>query len=188
MTSANSFFDYLVSLPIGELTKFGTAEWTRFVMAIHDVSVPLSAAATHPELVQTARNSARQISVYLECLANRMGQLSLSGHNPGEFPDMLYLLKSVLDLLLPLESKLGLAIEDQQDSNAMPSMGSILMAGRCPALVGLQETDFWSAYQNSGNDIPSYDVGLDFDGLFGGESGFELSHDEWMDAACNLNM
>ncbi|KAI9045896.1 fungal specific transcription factor domain-containing protein [Aspergillus affinis] len=187
-TTATEFLNYLVSLPMNELFNFTIAEWTRLIVVIRDVLEFLSAAASQPDLIPIARVHAQQVSVLLECLANRLTQGSQSGRNPGEFPDMLYLFKSVLDLLLPVEAKIGLPAEDEQDLSQTAHIGPQFKQGQCPALVGMRKTDFWSAYQNNLADMPSYDLEIDFGDLFGDAPGVELSHEEWIDAANTLNM
>ncbi|KAK1144927.1 hypothetical protein N8T08_004642 [Aspergillus melleus] len=188
ITTGNDFLTYLILLPMNQLFHFSAVEWSRLIVVIRNVLEALSAAARQPELIPIARVSAREISTLIECLANRLAQGSKSGRNPGEFPDMLYLFKSVMDLLLPVEEKIGLPAEDEQDPSQAAHIGPRFKPGQCPAMVGMRKTEFWSAYQNSPADVPSYDLGIDFGDLFGDGPGVTLSQEEWIDAANCLNV
>ncbi|KAF7595030.1 hypothetical protein BBP40_007631 [Aspergillus hancockii] len=186
MAKGRELLDYFSSIPMCHVPNFALAEWVRFVTVIQVLTQNLSVAADQPELALAVREESHQINLYLERLANRMGKLSRSGRNPGEFPDMFYMFKSVLGLLTPLP----FAAEYDQGQHPTPHPNLQYQKGQCPVLMGMRETDFWNAYRNSPSPTPlsAYDLGIDPGMLFpSDEHLLELSPDEWINATYNLN-
>ncbi|KAF7585238.1 hypothetical protein BBP40_011605 [Aspergillus hancockii] len=176
MTKARAFLDHFISVPTSEFSNFSHAEWERLITVIRVLTRTLSAAAGLPGIVVVAEEESRRLTKYLERLANRMGELSRSGRNPGEFPDMFFLFKSVLNLICPLP----LATHCYQDPCLAQDSEPQPRTYRCPVLTGLEETNFWDAYQTS---LPADDLGVDFEMLIpNDEHLFALSTEEWMNA------
>ncbi|KAF5859082.1 hypothetical protein ETB97_003324 [Aspergillus alliaceus] len=158
MTRGKAFLDHFLSISVPEFSKFSFAEWGRLITVIRVLTEILSASAGLPAIVVAAVEESRQLSIYLDCLANRMEKLSKSGRNPGDFPDVFYLFKSVLDILSPLPLATNYDNDPQFPLDSEPEW----KMNRCPVLAGIQDTDFWNAYQIS---VPPHDIGADFDML-----------------------
>ncbi|KAE8332869.1 hypothetical protein BDV39DRAFT_188933 [Aspergillus sergii] len=180
MSKGRVFLDYFISLPTSGFANFSFAEWDRLIVAIHVITEIISAAASLPGIVAAVGEESRTLTRYLECLANRMEKLSQSGRNPGEFPDMFYLFKSVLDLLCPLP------LAATYDQGLPPAVNPEQLLGmkRCPVLSGIRETEFWDAYQTS---LPADDIEIDLQMLFTNEFLSELPSEQWMDAPGNIS-
>ncbi|KAB8212029.1 hypothetical protein BDV34DRAFT_208516 [Aspergillus parasiticus] len=180
MSKGRAFLDYFISVPTSDFANLSFAEWERLIAAIHVITEIISAAANLPGIVAAVGEESRTLTRYLECLANRMEKLSQSGRNPGEFPDMFYLFKSVLDLLCPLP----LAATYEQGLPPAVNPEQHLGMKRCPVLSGIRKTEFWDAYQSS---VPADDIDIDLDMLFTNEFLSELSTEQWTDTSGNTS-
>ncbi|KAE8415270.1 hypothetical protein BDV36DRAFT_226489 [Aspergillus pseudocaelatus] len=180
MSKGRAFLDYFISVPTSNFAHFSFAEWDRLIAVIRVTTEILSAAAGLPGIIAAVGEESRTLTRYLECLANRMEKLSQSGRNPGEFPDMFYLFKSVLDLLCPLP------LAATYDQGLPPAVNSEPQPGmkRCPVLSGIQGTEFWDAYQTS---VPADDIEINLDMLFTNEFLSELPSEQWMDTSRNIS-
>ncbi|KAE8406290.1 hypothetical protein BDV37DRAFT_280885 [Aspergillus pseudonomiae] len=180
MRKARAFLDYFISVPTSNYHRFSFTEWDRLIAAIRVSTEILSAAAGLPGIVAAVGEESQTLTRYLECLANRMEKVSQSGRNPGEFPDIFYLFKSVLDLLCPLP----LAATYDQGMALAVNYEPRRSMQRCPVLSSIQETEFWDAYQTC---VPADDIDIDLETLFTNEYLSGLSSEEWVGAPGNIS-
>ncbi|KAE8378289.1 hypothetical protein BDV26DRAFT_281204 [Aspergillus bertholletiae] len=180
MSRARAFLDYFISVPACDFPHFSFTEWDRLIAGIRVFTEILSAAAGLPGIVAAVGEESRTLTRYLECLGNRMEKLSQSGQNPGEFPDLFYLFKSILDLLCPLP----LATTYDQGLSAAVKPEPRLGIKRCPVMSGIQDTEFWDAYQTS---VAADNIEIDLGMLFTDEFLLEPLPEQWMDASGNVS-
>ncbi|KAL3470435.1 hypothetical protein BJX99DRAFT_267450 [Aspergillus californicus] len=174
------FFETFLSIPQDQYLYFSIREWCQLISTISIASqlclssLPLK----HPPLSGWRRFQAStqaKIRIYLESLAHRMGVLSVSpSPTPVEaHPDLFCMLRSVLEILIPMyqsscdditsrsTNSSGDTEHDQVDAQSTtdtnPSTNpTTTSSSRCPVLNGtIRHTDFWQALEhNHGTSFP----------------------------------
>jgi hypothetical protein len=104
--------------------------------------------------------------IYLESLAHRMGNLSVTPIPSTQYPDFFCLFKSVLEIITPTyapppsgyqPADIGTGTcpvthqnQTEPYHREMDAQGAVRSASRCPILNGtIKDTDFWRAFEQS---------------------------------------
>ncbi|RAK89424.1 hypothetical protein BO79DRAFT_237186 [Aspergillus costaricaensis CBS 115574] len=177
-TEIRSFFEYFLSIPQGRYLSFSVRDWCQLILTISAASdiCFLSFASMSPIWTDFQINTRSGMLIYLESLSHRMSRLSVT--KAGETPDVYYMFKSVLDIVLSTYTPTSgdsssltstssrenacLREEPGQDVAATSSTPST----RCPMVNGsIRESEFWEAMKQSD---------LYLDGLASGVNGEDV--------------
>ncbi|PYI03551.1 hypothetical protein BO78DRAFT_463234 [Aspergillus sclerotiicarbonarius CBS 121057] len=161
VSEIRTFFEYFLSIPLDQYTSFSIRDWCQLILTISASSQICfkSPDITNPEWTNFRIKTRSSMLIYLESLSHRMSSLSVS--KPGETPDLYFMFKSVLDIVLPTYApptrstsypqscgtgRQSPVIEDHtREVVAPPSTSS-----RCPMMNGsIRQSEFWEAMQQS---------------------------------------
>ncbi|OOF98708.1 hypothetical protein ASPCADRAFT_394114 [Aspergillus carbonarius ITEM 5010] len=152
-----SFFEYFLSIPQDQYISFSIREWCQLILTISASSQIcfLAPTITNPQWTDFQTKTRSNMLIYLESLSHRMSSLSVT--KAGETPDMFFMFKSVLDIVLPTyapgsSSPKSKSSREQspvsEDSNQ--SVASPTPSTRCPMMNGsIRQSEFWEAMKQS---------------------------------------
>ncbi|RAK98745.1 Zn(II)2Cys6 transcription factor domain-containing protein [Aspergillus ibericus CBS 121593] len=208
VSEIRAFFEYFLSIPVDQYILLSKREWCLLILTISASSQIcfLSPAVSSPEWTHFQTKTRSSILIYLESLSHRMSSLSVS--KPGETPDVFFMFKSVLDIVLPtyapptcsssssssysIERLSPVSQDDNQEVTALPSPST-----RCPMMNGsIRKSEFWHSMEQSDLYLAEFGTGGDAEGVCtvgvpGVHSLFDDSGDwpsifsEWVNIATN---
>ncbi|PWY83872.1 hypothetical protein BO94DRAFT_557697 [Aspergillus sclerotioniger CBS 115572] len=173
-TAIRSFFEYFLSIPQEEYITFSIREWCQLILTISASSyicfLPLAPGSglTSPEWIDFQVKTRSNMLIYLESLSHRMCSLSVTKR--GDTPDLFFMFKSVLDIVLPTYAPVhgGSSAMREEESlrEGSPEMSVPTRSAtstRCPMMNGsIRQSEFWEAMEQSD---------LYFEGLGNGNGG-----------------
>lgn len=173
-----SFFEYFLSIPQDQYISFSVRDWCQLILTISAASdiCFLSFASMSPIWTDFQIKTRSGMLIYLESLSHRMSRLSVT--KAGETPDVYYMFKSVLDIVLSTYTPTSggssslTSRSSRENASLREEPGRYVAAisstpsTRCPMVNGsIQESEFWEAMKQSD---------LYLEGLAGGINGEDV--------------
>ncbi|OJJ73317.1 hypothetical protein ASPBRDRAFT_40982 [Aspergillus brasiliensis CBS 101740] len=156
-----SFFEYFLSIPQDQYTSFSVRDWSQLILTISAASQIcfLSPTPMIPRWTDFQTKTRSSMLIYLESLSHRMSRLSVA--KTGDTPDLFFMFKSVLDIVLstyapasresssPMSNSRGHCPVGRDTDRDMATARST-PATRCPMVNGsIRESEFWEAMKQS---------------------------------------
>ncbi|KAJ6044365.1 hypothetical protein N7499_006869 [Penicillium canescens] len=168
-SEVQEFLEALLSIPLDQYIYFSTREWCQIIMTISTASKLCFSHLAYADVTETRAfqiKTRAKMLIYLESLAHRMGNLSVTPILSTKYPDFFCLFKSVLEIITPTyapppssyqPADIGTGTcpvthQDQMEPyhQEMDAQGTSPSASRCPILNGtIKDTDFWRALEQS---------------------------------------
>ncbi|RAH55763.1 hypothetical protein BO85DRAFT_470105 [Aspergillus piperis CBS 112811] len=161
-TEIRLFFEYFLCIPPDQYIFFSVRDWCQLILAISAASDICFLSLASMSLIWTdfQIKTRSGILIYLESLSHRMSRLSVA--KAGETPDVFFMFKSVLDIVLSTyaptsgdssslapTSRRGNALEREETGRDVAATSST-PSTRCPMVNGsIRESEFWEAMKQS---------------------------------------
>ncbi|PYH70617.1 uncharacterized protein BO88DRAFT_424180 [Aspergillus vadensis CBS 113365] len=157
-----SFFEYFLSIPQSQYILFSYRDWCQLILTISAASdiCFLSSASMSPIWTDFQTKTRSGMLIYLESLSHRMTRLSVT--KDGETPDIFFMFKSVLEIVLSTyaptsgESSSLTSTSIKGNPSVRAETGRNVAATsstpstRCPMVNGsIRESEFWEAMKQS---------------------------------------
>ncbi|RDH27187.1 hypothetical protein BDQ94DRAFT_185145 [Aspergillus welwitschiae] len=171
VTEIRSFFEYFLSIPQDQYISFSIRDWCQLILTISASShiCFLSPAQMSPTWNDFRTRTRSSMLIYLESLSHRMSRLSVT--KTGDTPDVFFMFKSVLDIVLSTyapasgESSSSMSMGSRGKSSIGEDICRDVAAGpptpstRCPMVNGsIRESEFWEAMKQSDVFLEGLDV------------------------------
>ncbi|CAK96740.1 uncharacterized protein An08g09620 [Aspergillus niger] len=162
VTEIRSFFEYFLSIPQDQYISFSIRDWCQLILTISASShiCFLSPAQMSPTWNDFRTRTRSSMLIYLESLSHRMSRLSVT--KTGDTPDVFFMFKSVLDIVLSTyapasgESSSPMSMGSRGESSIGEDICQDVAAGpptpstRCPMVNGsIRESEFWEVMKQS---------------------------------------
>ncbi|GKZ86297.1 hypothetical protein AnigIFM56816_001349 [Aspergillus niger] len=162
VSEIRSFFEHFLSIPQDQYISFSIRDWCQLILTISASShiCFLSPAPVGPTWNNFQTRTRSSMLIYLESLSHRMSRLSVT--KTGDIPDVFFMFKSVLDIILSTyapasgESSSPMSMGSRGESSIGEDICRDVAAGpptpstRCPMVNGsIRESEFWEAMKQS---------------------------------------
>lgn len=178
-TEIRLFFEYFLCIPPDQYIFFSVRDWCQLILAISAASdiCFLSLASMSPIWTDFQIKTRSGMLIYLESLSHRMSRLSVT--KAGETPDVFFMFKSVLDIVLSTyaptsgdsssltsTSRRGNALEREETGRDVAATSST-SSTRCPMVNGsIRESEFWEAMKQSDVYLEGLTSGVNGDDVY----------------------